>query len=145
MDIHKITTYQAGIMQAAMHRKLQRFSDEVLKPYGITKNHWLIIGIVRDHKTDGVRITEIAELLGTTMSYMTNTVNLLESRNILTRDLDTKDSRSRIVKVHPSFDSQCDNIEIELRERLRDKVYAHVTEEEFAAYVKVIAKLSKVD
>lgn len=145
MDLSKITTYQAGIMQATMHRRLQRFSDDVLGSYGITKNHWLIIGAVKDHGSAGVRITELAELLGTNMSYMTNTINLLVSKNILLRDSHTNDNRSRMIKVHASFAPKCDEIEQALRAQLRNKVYSNVSQEDFIAYMKVISKLSEPD
>lgn len=144
-NLSKVTTYHAGIMQATMHRKLQRFSDEVLAPYGLTKMHWLIVGTVLDHRATGVRITDLSKLLGTNLSYMTNTVNLLESRKILARMENTVDSRSRLITVHPKFSPQCKKIEASLRQALRDKIYSKIDVKDFQTYMKVMFQLGQLD
>lgn len=144
-DINKIKTYHAGIIQATMHRKLQRFSDEVLEPYGITKMHWLIVGTVLDHRPTGIRITDLARELNTNLSYMTNTVNLLESRKVLSRLENNVDSRSRLITVHPKFRPQCKKIESALRQALRDKIYSKINPNEFQIYMRVLVELSQLD
>ena len=77
LDLGKITTYQAGVAQAAMHRVLQKLCDNILQPFGISKMQWLIIGTALDAGKHGVRISDLAAQLGTTMPYLTTTVNLL--------------------------------------------------------------------
>ncbi len=52
-DLSDITTYQAGVAQAAMHRLLQKECDEYLHQFGISKMHWLIIGMVLDEGKNG--------------------------------------------------------------------------------------------
>src|SRR5689334_6272433 len=95
-DLSNITTYQAGVAQASTHRVLQKYCDEVLAAYGITKMHWLIIGTVLDAGENGVRLTDLTDKLGTTMAYLTNTVNLLESKAMLSRTSHATDSRSKV-------------------------------------------------
>lgn len=141
-DISKVTTYQAGIVQATMHRKLQKFCDEVLEPYGITKVQWLIVGTVLDHKSTGVRISDLASIIGTNMPYMTNTVNKLEDRNILARVENQLDNRSAFIVVTPAFAPKCKRIEATLRDALRQKVYAGISYEDFRIYMKVLYKLA---
>src|ERR1044071_7027561 len=102
-SLRYVPTYQAGMLQATAHRVLQKYCDDLLKDYGITKMHWLIIGTILDSGEKGIRITELAQQVGTTLSYLTNTVNLLESKSILVRLADTGDSRSKFVSIHPDY------------------------------------------
>lgn len=145
MDLSKLTTYQAGATQAYMHRKLQKICDILLRPYGITKMQWLIIGHVLDSGKKGVRISDLAEKLGTTMSYLTTSINLLESRAILERRDNASDTRSRLVVVSRDYVPTCAEIENTLREGLRKTIYAKVDPSEFAVYIKVMEELAAVD
>lgn len=139
-----MTTYEAGIMQASTHRILQKFCDEVLKPYDISKMQWLIIGTVLDSGKNGIRITDLANKLSTTLSYLTNTINLLESKGMLVRINSPSDERSKMIVVEPMFESKCDEIEKVLREKLRERIYAEVSLKDFETYMKVLQKLSRV-
>ena len=142
-DLSQTTTYQAGIVQATVHRRLQKFCDNVLLPYGITKIHWLIIGIVYDHRATGVRISDLAKIVGTNLPYMTNTVNLLEGKRILERIDNHLDSRSTFVSVHSKFMPKCKKIEVAMRNALRVEIYAGISPEDFRIYMKVLYGLSR--
>lgn len=139
-----ITTYQAGVLQASTHRLLQHYSDKILKPYGITKMQWLIIGVVLDARPGGTRITDMAKRLNTTVSYLTTTTNLLESKGMLLRTDSGKDNRSKLVTIHPDFAPRCQEIETTLRRALRTSIYATVDPAEFRVYMKVLAQLSEI-
>lgn len=140
-----ITTYQAGVVQASVNRMLQKHCDDILGHYGITKNQWLIIGTVSDAGSKGARISEIAVLLGTTLSYLTNTINLLETKNMLTRVSDTKDNRSKYVSVNKKFAPKVAKIEQTLRYGLRESVYSHIGQEDLKIYIKVMYQLQNID
>lgn len=139
-----ITTYQAGAAQASMHRSLQKICDDILSPFGITKMHWLIIGAVLDSDPRGVRISDLAEKLGTTISYLTSTINLLESKGILARADNEADSRSKLITVAAAFKPRCAKIEATLREGLRKTIYSTVDPGEFKIYLKVLFQLNEV-
>lgn len=143
-DVSNITTYSAGIVQSMSHRKLQKICDDALRPFGITKIHWLIIGTVYDHRATGIRISDLARAVGTNLPYMTNTVNLLETKKVLERYENQMDNRSSFVAVHPSFLPKCRKIEEMLRDVLREKIYADISPEDFATYMRVLYKLSDV-
>jgi DNA-binding MarR family transcriptional regulator len=144
-DISKITTYQAGVMQSATHRILQKHCDEVLRPYGITKTQWLIIGTVLDAGSKGIRITDLAIQVGTTLSYLTNTVNLLESKKILRRVAHDSDNRAKSVSIHKPYVKTCQEIEGFLREALRTSIYANISPEDFRVYMKVMYQLARLE
>lgn len=143
-DLSGITTYQAGALQSAVHRSLQKYSDKALQRFGITKMQWMIIGVVLDAGIKGARITELAEVLGTTLPYLTTTINLLESKGMLQRVVNTNDNRSKLVIINPTFVPTCAEIETALRDELRKSIYSQVDPKDFYIYVKVLHQLSKV-
>jgi DNA-binding MarR family transcriptional regulator len=143
-DLSNVTTYQAGVAQASMHRLLQKYCDDILRPFGITKMHWLIIGAILESDAKGARISDLATELSTTIPYLTNTINLLESKDILVRSNNADDSRSKLIRVAPSFEPKCAEIEITLREGLRKTIYSEIEPEDFRTYIRVLYQLSKV-
>jgi DNA-binding MarR family transcriptional regulator len=145
ISLRDLTTYQVGATESAAHRALRKHKDACLQEYGITGMQWYIIGTVLDAGRKGIRITDLADQLGTTMAFMTNTVNLLESKTILARSESGEDSRSRAIHITPKFKPQCKKIEAELRAKLRKSMYSKVTPEELAIYVKVMTKFTELD
>lgn len=145
MDLSKITTYQAGVIQASANRKLQKITDAILLQYGLTKMQWFIIGTVLDAGSKGIRLSELSERLGTTMSYLTNTVNVLESRGILGRKSHEEDTRSKIITVDASYVSKCNEIEKTLRDGMRGSIYSQIDPADFKTYIKVMDELASID
>lgn len=143
-DLSSVTTYQAGVVQASAHRLLQKHCDDILMPYGITKMQWLIIGTVLDAGAKGIRLTELAEQLGTGLPYLTNTVNLLESKKILRRKNDGTDSRSKNIFINKRFIPKCAVIEETLRQELRKSIYGNIDPADFRIYIKVLFQLADI-
>lgn len=141
-NLAALTTYQAGAIQASANRSLQKFSDQVLEKFGITKMQWLIIGSVYDAGSEGVRVSDLAKQLGTNIPYLTNTINLLESKSILERSNNSKDNRAKSVTVAPRFASICPDIEATLRQALRQSIYGVIDPQDFLTYIKVMYRLS---
>ncbi len=140
-----VTTYQAGVLQASTHRILQKQCDLILKQYGITKMQWLIIGSALDSGAKGIRLTDLSKTLDTTISYITVSVNLLVSMGILSRTDSATDSRSKLVTVNKAFEDKCEEIEATLREGLRISLYADISPEDLATYIKVMFQISNLD
>ena len=144
-DLSAITTYQAGVMQAATHRILQKHCDGILKQYGISKMQWLLIGTVLDAGENGVRLTDLSETISTTLPFVTTAVNILESKGMLVRKDNGADSRSKLISINPFFAPKCVEIEDTLRAALRTSIYAKVDPVEFRVYMKVMYHLAHVD
>lgn len=144
-DLSNITTYQAGVLQASMNRILQKESDKVLNPYGISKMHWLIIGTVLDAGEAGIRLTDLANSLSTTMSYITTAINLLELKHMVVRTDSDTDNRTKLISIDPDFAPKCDLIEATLRNALRKSIYIGIDPQEFRVYMKVMFQLSTLD
>lgn len=145
MDLRNITTYEAGVIQAAMNRKLQKVTDALLKRYGLTKMQWFIIGTILDAGSEGVRLSELADTLGTSMSYLTTAINLLESRGILERKDNEKDTRSKLIAVASDYVPVCRDIETTLRNGLRASIYSKIDPAEFGVYIKVMRELAGIE
>ena len=142
-NLSNITTYQAGIALTAMHRNVQKISNEILKPFGITKMHWLIIGSILDAGSAGIRSSDLADSLSVTMPYLTHTLGILEARGFITKDVHATDGRSKILKMNPDHIATCREIEETLRVGLRNEIYGKVDRTDFVTYMKVVFELSE--
>ena len=144
-DLSKITTYQSGVIQSAAFRNLKKHTDEALSIHSLSTMQWFIIGTILDADGDGIRITDLARQVGTTLGFLTNAINLLQSRGILMRASHEDDSRAKLVYVSPGYRKTCQKIEEDLRNKLRTTLYAKVTPEELRTYVKVLYQFAELD
>jgi len=144
-DLESVTTYYVGRLEASAHRSIRVFKDKTLSKYDITGMQWLVIGSVLDSGTLGMRITDLSNQLGTTLGFMTNTVNLLVSKKMLARIDNIHDNRSKIVTVTKKFKPLCRVIEKELRQELRKSIYSRLSPEELKTYIKDLQALTEID
>lgn len=144
LHIPEMTTYQAGIAQSMMHRNIQKVSSSILKPYGISKMQWMIVGAILDAGKEGIRMSDLAKVIGVTIPYLTNTLYILEAKEYIQSKSNTQDKRSRIVYINPKKREQCHAIERDLREGLRKVIYSRVSSDDFRTYMKVLLKLQGV-
>lgn len=143
-DISQITTYQTGVMQSTAHRILGRIKTEYLSQYGLTSMQWFVIGHVYDTGEAGIRLNDLMKILDTTMPFITTIVNLLETKGILHKVSDTKDSRVKIAILNANYRSTVEEIEDGLREELRARLYRedHISRQELQTYISVLAKIN---
>lgn len=141
-DLTGLPTYAAGVMQSTTYRLLMKFTDAAVHPYGITSMQWFMIGTIYEAGEMGITIGELSKRLDTTMSYVTNTMNLLVSRNIIERVSSKSDLRSKSVHIHPSFVPKFHQIEGDLRKKLQGVLYVDITPAELLTYIKVLQKIN---
>ena len=146
-DISQITTYDSGIMQSTAHRILTRIKSEYLSQYDITTTQWFAIGLAYEAGEQGIRLGDLMRKLDTTMPFITNLVNILESKSILHKVNSSEDSRIKIAILNPAFASQVEQIENGLREELRIRLYNedHISRDELSTYISVLYKIAQVD
>lgn len=144
MDISKITTYQSGVVQSAAYRNLHKHFTAMLKPHQLTCTQWFVVGTILDAGPDGMRLTDLANKLQTGLPFITNIINVLESKNMVERKEDDTDSRVKCVSIVPGFEKECHQIEKQLRDKLRTTIYADITPEELRTYIAVLYKLSNL-
>lgn len=143
-SLANITTYQSGVAQASAFRVVKHHTSHLLKDYNLTSMQWFTVGTVLDAGSEGVRISDLAKQLDTTLAYMTTTVNLLESRGILTKRAHQYDARTKLVAVNPKYKKTCTKIEEALRVRLREVLYKNITPEELKIYIQVLYKIGSL-
>ncbi|MEO5691374.1 MAG: MarR family transcriptional regulator [Candidatus Saccharimonadales bacterium] len=140
--LSKITTYHSGVTQASAYRIVKLHTAHALRDYNLSCMQWFTIGTVLDSGQEGIRLSDLAKKLDTTLAYMTTTVNLLESRDILNKREHKYDARTKLVSVNPRYNKTCNEIENHLRSHLRERLYEKITHEELANYVNVLSKIS---
>lgn len=144
MDISSITTYQAGVAQSSAYRNLNKLFSTMLKQHELTSMQWFVLGTIFDTGADGIQLTQLSTKLQTGLPFITNTINLLESKGMVERRGSPTDSRSKSVFISESFIPTCRKIEADLSAKLQDSAYGQVDREEFGTYVKVLHKLSQM-
>ncbi len=140
-----LKTYHVGVIEAAAHRALRQHKDSLLKGYSLTGVEWYLIGTVADAGKEGIRATDLAKILGTTMGFLTKTVALLEAKNILYRKANAKDARSNYIALNEKYRPTLNEIEIALRQKLRESLYSLITPEELLNYIHVLDKFATID
>ncbi len=141
-DLSELYTYQASILHAKAYRNLKQIKNEALKPHNLTMMQWLVVGLINDAREEGARTSGIAEQLDTTQAFVTTTVNILESRGFVVRDADVTDKRAKIVKISSKHQNLIEDIERDVREKLRGTLYAKVTRKDLAVFIKVLTAFS---
>ena len=143
-NLLELPTYRAGVAQSSAYRVLMKFTDDAVKQYGITSMQWFMIGVIYDSGSAGVTVTDLSKLLDTNVPYVTNTLNLLESKDIIIRTAREADTRQKVVTIHPDFIDNIQQIEQDLRHKMQSVLYADITPQELLTYIKVLYKISRV-
>lgn len=141
-NLANVKTYQAGVIQSTAFRVINKTTANLLKEYNLSTMQWFIVGTVYDADKKGISITDLANKLDTGISFLTNSINVLELKGMVVRKDHNKDSRVRLVHINPEFKPQCADIEERLREKMREKLYDHITREDLQTYIKVLKQLS---
>jgi DNA-binding MarR family transcriptional regulator len=142
-DISQITTYQSGITQAAAHRAINRIVSDYLLEHGLTAMQWFTIGTIYDSGDKGIRLSDLMRKLHTTLPFVTNTVSMLESKGIAQKVTHADDSRIKLVSITLSYKPTVEQIETELRDRMRETLYDAdgISRKELQDYISVLYKI----
>lgn len=143
-SLGELTTYNVGVIEAAAHRALRQHKDSLLRNYGLTGVEWYIIGTVADAGKAGIRATDLANILGTTMSFLTKTTALLEAKKYVFKTANVDDARSNFICFNEKKRTVIEEIEVALRQKLRKSIYGQVSPEELLTYISVMQKFSQI-
>ena len=142
IDLGLITTYESGVVQSTAYRVLGKQVTELLKKHDITMMQWFVLGTIYSAGTGGIRLTDLAEKVDTGLPFLTNMINLLETKGMVTRVSNREDSRSKFVLVTPDFSRKCKGIEADLRAGLRKTLYASISPDDLRIYIKVLYQIA---
>jgi DNA-binding MarR family transcriptional regulator len=141
--LSEITTYQVGALESAAHRALRQYKDGLLSSYDLSGMDWYIIGAVNDAGSAGIRTTDLAQTLGTTLGFLTKSLKLLEAKKIVSRKANAKDARSSYIVLQPHYQKTVREIESVLRTELRKTFYSSIDRADLEAYIRVMETFSK--
>jgi MarR family transcriptional regulator for hemolysin len=143
MKISELNTYSAVVLQSRAHRAIKAHLSESLKAHGITMMQWSIIGLVADAGEQGMRISDLAHALDTSLAFITTSVNVLEAKGFVARAGHSQDNRAKIVRLSPDFAPKVGAIEADLKARQKDHLYDGISDKELDAYLNVLRHLAK--
>ena len=141
MPHRQLTTYQGVIAQARAFRALRAFMSESLQRHHLTITEWLMIGTVVDTSGKGIRISELAEILGVEMPVITNLVNRAEKSGWVTRLPDPNDKRAKLVFSTKEGGIKACDIEGEIRSATTAWLDG-LSPEELLVYLNVVGALA---
>ena len=142
MPLHNFTTYQAGVLQARAYRNLREFMSIHLKEHNNTMMEWALVGLVYDYTSDGgARVGQLANIINVEISLVTNMLNNLEARDLITRIIDPADRRARRVVTTRKAEADVKKIEKKLGIEMR-KWLGNVSVRELQGYVKTLQNLA---
>ncbi len=143
IDLSSLATYEVGVMQSSAHRLMSKIKSHYLEQYDLTAMQWFALGYINDAGPDGMSLTALKDILDTTMPFITNTINLLESKGLIRKITKPGDNRTKIVFINPSYKPLLKQIEVGLRDELRRELYGNdtITRDELQTYVNVIYKM----
>lgn len=144
IELANIKTYQAGVIQSTAFRVINKITASLLKSYNLSTMQWFIVGTVYDAGARGISITDLSRKLDTGISFLTNSINVLELKGMVIRKDHIKDNRVRLVHINIDFKPKCVKIETELRQKMRETLYDRITREELNTYIKVLHQLASL-
>ena len=142
MKITELTTYQTIITQARANRVLKSRTSYFLRSYNITMMQWAIIGSLSAGGKDGMRVSDLAHQLDTSLAFITTTLNVLEAKNIVSRASHEQDNRAKIVHLTPEFEPKVAAIEKELGKKMCDWLIPAIGEDDLLTCIQVLGKIS---
>jgi DNA-binding MarR family transcriptional regulator len=138
-----ISSYQAAVLQSRAHRVIKEQLSDSLRKHDITMMQWSIIGLLSDAGNKGLRISDLAKTLDTSLAFVTTSVNVLAAKDIVYRESHANDNRAKIVRLSKSFAPKVKAIETELSKRQEAGIFSHFDATDVATYFKVLQQIAE--
>lgn len=142
MDLTALTTYQALVYQSRANRLTKARIETILREYNLTMMQWSVLGFIKDAGKQGVRISDLASEIDTSLAFITNSVNALEAKGMVQRFDHETDNRAKLVSVTPAYRKKLDGIEKELQKKVGEWLNQHVERAELEVAIKVLRALA---
>ena len=137
---HNRTTYDIGLVQARGYRALKQMTAAVLKPEGLTTIEWAMLGIISHHE-EGIRSTEVSELLGVQPPLVSRLITKAESGNWISVTKG-EDKRERILQLSKHGKGQLGRIEKLVRAQLKP-ILAGVAPRDLVGYLRTLSRIAE--
>jgi DNA-binding MarR family transcriptional regulator len=136
-----IPSYKSSILLTKAYRVLRLRVYASLQEYELNPTQWSLIGIVNDSK-DGIRLSEVASVLGVKAPLITTIVHTLSKRGILNRIPNQIDARAKLLVITPKGKTLVKEIENSLTTTL-SSLLGNLTKEEMLVFQKVLETIIK--
>lgn len=143
MDLTEITTYQGLVYQSRANRSFKTFVQRILREHNLTMMQWSVLGFIKDAGKAGVRISDLAKKVDSSLAFITNSVNALEAKSMVFRMGHETDNRAKLVCLQPGYRKRLDALEQDLRNQLHEWFAKHVDRAELETHVKVLHDIAK--
>lgn len=135
--------YEIGLLHARSDRVLRSKVAGLLESSKITMMEWLLLGVVSEGSSKGMTMSEIAQSLHVTLPQVTALVNKLLPLKLVKQKSASNDRRSRLVSLTSKGELVLDENK-KLLEKARNDIFGDATDDEVAAYLKILTNLSVV-
>lgn len=143
MKFTDIPTYRAAVAQSRAQRALKIKVSELLKQHGITMMQWSIIGLIFEAEKPGLRISDLAKELNTSMAFITTIVNILEAKGVVQKSSHERDSRAKVVRLSDEFKPKVGEIERLMHAQLDEWLATRANKNDVSTYFTVLSKLAE--
>lgn len=145
MDFTQLPTYQVTVFQSRAHRAIRLRIEDSLRKHNLTMMQWSILGFVHEAGEAGIRISDLAKKIDTSLAFITNSINTLEAKGMVRRVGYEADNRAKLVHVTSEFKGKMSTIENELREHINEWFYKNIKTKDLAVYLKVLRQIAERD
>lgn len=143
MKFTDIPTYRAAVTQSRAQRALKIKVSELLRSHGITMMQWSIIGLVFEAGETGMRISDLAKELNTSMAFITTIVNILEAKSVVQKTNHERDSRAKVVRLTEAFKPKVNEIEGLMHAQLDEWLNTRANKKDLSVYFSVLSQLAE--
>ena len=108
---------------------------------GVSAPQYNILMVIAQYQhPEGIGLSEVANHLNVSIAHITNEIKKLGPSGLIISDLNPKDRRIRLVKIHPLAEKKF--IELGFYQRnTNDELFANLTKKEFNQLRRVLKKL----
>lgn len=134
-----VPTYQSNLYQVKAARITRDKITPVLSRFQLSTTEWMIIGQIFEHK-DGIRLSELAGMLGVEAPLVTNVVDQLVGKTLVEKHPHPRDKRARLLFLSKKGQDLLPEVEGEMQKELQ-KIIKGVSSEEWESYLKVLQQI----
>jgi DNA-binding MarR family transcriptional regulator len=145
MKLTDTTTYHNTLTQARAHRTLKTKLSSFLRPHNLTMMQWAIVGSLHKAGETGMRVSDLATQLDTSLAFVTTTLNVLEAKGVVERAHHALDNRAKVVHLTSDFIPKVEPIEKEVATKMREWLVPAVGREQLETYIDVIHKIANAE
>ena len=139
------TTYHNTLTQARAHRIIKTKLSYFLRPHNLTMMQWAIVGSLYKAGDTGMRVSDLASQLDTSLAFVTTTLNVLEAKGVVERVSHAQDNRAKVVHLTKDFMPKVESIEKEVASKMSNWLMPVLGEEQLYTYLAVIHKIADVE